>query len=419
MLNNISQIYIIINKEKENDRYIYLEEWFKNNNIKNYKYFEYCYKDNIKEDDIKKYYKEDKHLFLKRIIHYVIDCNRYKLTLSEISLAINHIKILNEIVENNYENVLILESDAIFSDNLIDKWNNLYLKQLPEQWDVLILGSGNNMHKIEVINNVCGIKLERDKYIYENPVCLTRCSEAMLYSLNACKKIIQTIIPFSAPIDHEFDFQFLENNLKVYLCEPPLVLNGTEIHKYKSTIVDNKLVDKLEYPHEFYSQIGQDKYYIENIINYKKDGVFLDIGAHDGITFSNTYYLEKHLNWKGVCVEPNPNVHNKCIKNRNSIVCKKAIFERSNEKLTFIIPCGNQHVDGGLDQLCGLKGFIREKYLKNDFCYAYSQVEEIVVETININELLDQYNMYNIDLIYNGIDQNTFEKMDSAITLRF
>ena len=46
-------------------------------------------------------------------------------------------------------------------------------------------------------------------------------------------------------------------------------------------------------PLQFYSQIEQDKYYIENIIKYKQNGVFLEIGGYDGVTGSNTYFLEK------------------------------------------------------------------------------------------------------------------------------
>ena len=39
---------------------------------------------------------------------------------------------------------------------------------------------------------------------------------------------------------------------------------------------------------ESYSQIGQDLWVLETLKN-KKNGYFLDIGAHDGIYLSNTY----------------------------------------------------------------------------------------------------------------------------------
>jgi FkbM family methyltransferase len=45
-------------------------------------------------------------------------------------------------------------------------------------------------------------------------------------------------------------------------------------------------------------------------------GVFVDIGAHDGITFSNSWFFEKKRNWSGVCVEPNPAVFRRLAANR-------------------------------------------------------------------------------------------------------
>jgi hypothetical protein len=38
----------------------------------------------------------------------------------------------------------------------------------------------------------------------------------------------------------------------------------------------------------------------------KRDGFFIEAGAHDGVEASNTLYLEKKMGWKGLLVEPNP-----------------------------------------------------------------------------------------------------------------
>ena len=52
-----------------------------------------------------------------------------------------------------------------------------------------------------------------------------------------------------------------------------------------------------------YSQYGEQRV----ILDYFKGkvGTFLDIGANDGITFSNTYALAA-IGWRGVLVEPSP-----------------------------------------------------------------------------------------------------------------
>ncbi len=54
---------------------------------------------------------------------------------------------------------------------------------------------------------------------------------------------------------------------------------------------------------KYYSQIEtrQDQWLIEEVFPGKTDGVFLDIGAGNGVDMSNTYALEQ-LGWSGICV---------------------------------------------------------------------------------------------------------------------
>ena len=54
------------------------------------------------------------------------------------------------------------------------------------------------------------------------------------------------------------------------------------------------------------SQLGQDRYLMDEIYPGKRDGYFVDVGAHDGRSISNTWLLERDRGWRGVCVEPLP-----------------------------------------------------------------------------------------------------------------
>ena len=87
----------------------------------------------------------------------------------------------------------------------------------------------------------------------------------------------------------------------------------------------------------YYSQINQDKYFIENINNNKQHGVFLDIGAHDGIVNSNTYALEKYLNWSGYCIEANQKIYKILRENRQCECILGAAWDK-NTHVTFEAP---------------------------------------------------------------------------------
>jgi len=55
---------------------------------------------------------------------------------------------------------------------------------------------------------------------------------------------------------------------------------------------------------------------LENYLNYN-NGFFIELGANDGKTQSNTLYFERYRNWTGIMVEPTPHNFLKCISNRN------------------------------------------------------------------------------------------------------
>lgn len=77
----------------------------------------------------------------------------------------------------------------------------------------------------------------------------------------------------------------------------------------------------------FQSQDGQDKYVAEVLFPALRAATFVDIGAHDGVRFSNTYYLEKTLGWSGLAVEPIAAVYQEMAKNRNCITINGCVSD--------------------------------------------------------------------------------------------
>ncbi len=92
----------------------------------------------------------------------------------------------------------------------------------------------------------------------------------------------------------------------------------------------------------FYSQLGQD--IILNDIFKHLDPVkyFIDIGAHNGRTFSNSLYFEE-IGWNGICVEANPNLISELSTNRKCIV-KNLIISPIDGFCEFLVVHGNSEM---------------------------------------------------------------------------
>ena len=145
-----------------------------------------------------------------------------------------------------------------------------------------------------------------------------------------------------------------------------------------------------------YSQLNQDIDVIQ-FYKQKQNGYFIEIGANDGINLSNTYLLEKNYNWKGICVEPIPDIFNKLKNNRlNSICIDKALYSDSNIILKFNIAS------------CALLSGIIEHI--NCHKNSLNNGKIIDVETISMNDLLDNNNAPNfIDYLSIDTEGSEFE----------
>jgi len=150
---------------------------------------------------------------------------------SMMSLINKHFYVF-KLISEKYERALILEDDVILNDNFIDTLNN-YITQLPEDFDMLFIGDGCNLH-------IEKHKLIPDKYIYEK--CLyptswggdgaSRCSDSYIISKNCANKLCEYInnlkCEIKLPSDWWLNVASRDNNFKVYWAEPTIVTQGTQ-----------------------------------------------------------------------------------------------------------------------------------------------------------------------------------------------
>jgi FkbM family methyltransferase len=84
------------------------------------------------------------------------------------------------------------------------------------------------------------------------------------------------------------------------------------------------------------SQAGQDQWIFGEVFNGMKNGCFVELGSHDGVTHSNTYKLERNFQWRGICVEANP-VTFRLLKINRLSKCVNVCLSDKTEKVRFTL----------------------------------------------------------------------------------
>jgi FkbM family methyltransferase len=108
---------------------------------------------------------------------------------------------------------------------------------------------------------------------------------------------------------------------------------------------------------------------------HKRQGFFVEFGAMDGLRASNTLLLERDHGWQGIMSEPNPRYNQSLPHNRACRIDLRCVSDTTGEKVKF--QCADQ---AGWP---GMVGHILNEHK--------SQGNVIEVETVTLNDLLDQH----------------------------
>jgi FkbM family methyltransferase len=134
-------------------------------------------------------------------------------------------------------------------------------------------------------------------------------------------------------------------------------------------------------------------------------GFFVEAGANDGFEQSNTYWFERFRGWRGVLVEPIPELYREAVIERpNATVVNCALVPRTHR---------GDHVTmyyGGLMSIVmGARGSEREdrEYVKPAFLLGLEDEREVEVPARTLSSILDEVAAPEIDLL--SLDVEGFE----------
>lgn len=154
-------------------------------------------------------------------------------------------------------------------------------------------------------------------------------------------------------------------------------------------IEDNKdllsnFINSIRNKEDIKSQLYQDMF-ASFIIGDKFEKTFFEFGATNGIDLSNSYTLERYLNWRGVLSEPSPQWHDELKKNRPyTNIISECIWSESNKELNFFVS------DVGV--LSSLENFKESDKISmpGNTQARVKNGKNIIVKTISLNDVIEK-----------------------------
>jgi glycosyl transferase family 25 len=164
------------------------------------------------------------------LVNYNISMFEKNYSNCHIAISLSHFYAYKEICYK-YDNGLIFEDDVILCEDFINIFNK-YINELPNDYDILYIGDGCNLH-------IEPDKLISNKFIYEKGLYPTqwggdgsgRCADSYLVNkkcaIQLCEYINNLSYKINLPIDWWLNNASRDNNFKVYWSEPTIVTQGS------------------------------------------------------------------------------------------------------------------------------------------------------------------------------------------------
>lgn len=160
----------------------------------------------------------------------------------------------------------------------------------------------------------------------------------------------------------------------------------------------------------FHSQDKQDELLETHVFKGYKRGVFVDVGAWDGVCFSNTLFFEKERMWTGIHIEPLPDQYRALVENRpNSINLNVAVNDVEGE---------TEFLRAGM--LSGIKSNYDPRHIQRIEDEGVHQADEkpLMIQTRRLDSIFREHNVRRIH--YLSIDAEGSEmKIISSIDFDF
>ncbi|MEL6646101.1 MAG: FkbM family methyltransferase [Pseudomonadota bacterium] len=157
---------------------------------------------------------------------------------------------------------------------------------------------------------------------------------------------------------------------------------------------------------EYFSQAGQDAFLENDIFTGMRNGVFVEIGAFDGIRGSNTLFFEKFRDWSGLLIEASPLYFSWLEQNRPHCARERVAVAAEHGTSEFI------EITEGAYMMSGVLETLAPEHREAMKAGLYGKSHFIEVETQPLADILRRHELDAIDFLSIDIEGGEFVALE-------
>jgi FkbM family methyltransferase len=162
----------------------------------------------------------------------------------------------------------------------------------------------------------------------------------------------------------------------------------------------------------YYSQCQEDEFLNEKIFKNKKNGIYIELGALDGVEYSNTKYFEDSHNWTGILIEPHPKRFVSLKKNRPNNFVFNNLVSCHTTPLEFRYFVNSAAAVSGVENTLS-KHHFECFFENNDPWFKSLEQQKVFIKPISLTEIVNQTDIKHIDLLSLDVEGHEYEVLQS------
>jgi FkbM family methyltransferase len=162
----------------------------------------------------------------------------------------------------------------------------------------------------------------------------------------------------------------------------------------------------------FYSQCEEDVFLNQTIFKNKRNGVYIELGALDGVLYSNTKFYEDSLNWKGILIEPHPEKFKLLQTNRPNNFLFNNLVSCHKEPLEFRYFVDCHAAVSGVENTLSQHHFDTYFESTNEWNKSLPQ-NKIFITPISLTDIVKSTQITHVDLLSLDVEGHEYEVLQS------